>query len=69
MIHMIRTAWYGNDKAILLTVVGFPVLILLNALIFLILKLLKRSESKIYKISTIALIVLFIPTLMIASRH
>jgi hypothetical protein len=66
---MIHAAWKGNDKAILLVLVGYPVLTLFNAFILFILRIFKRPESGIYKITTIALIALFIPVLLISSIH
>lgn len=66
---MISIAWEGNDKAILVVILTYPILILLNAIIWLILWLLKRSELKIYRMTTIGLCVLFVPTLYISSIY
>ncbi len=65
---MIRIAWQGNDKAILVIILLYPILTLLNAIVWLVLFIFKRPESKIYKWNTIGMLVLFIPAL-IASTH
>jgi hypothetical protein len=66
---LISIAWEGNDKAIILVIFGYPALTFLNGLVWLTLRILKRPESKIYKITTIGLAVLFIPSLMISSMY
>ena len=66
---MIQTAWQGNDKAILVIILLYPLLTLLNAIVWFILFILKRSESKFYKWNTIGLIILLIPALAIASIY
>lgn len=63
---MICTAWHGNDKAILVIILLYPILTLLNAIVWFVLFILKRSESKIYKWNTIGMIILFIPALLTA---
>jgi|GEM_PF-1913965 len=69
IVIMIHTAWKGNDKAILLVLVGYSVLTLFNAFILFILLIFKRPESGVYKFMTIALLALFIPVLLISSAH
>lgn len=69
IFKLINIAWEGNDKAIILVIFGYPTLIILNGLVWLILGVLKRPESKIYRILTIGLTVLFIPTLIISSMY
>ena len=69
ILKLIGIAWDGNDKAILLVLFGYPVLTILNGLVWLTLGILKRPESKIYRIVTIGLAVLFIPTLIISSMY
>ena len=69
ILKMISIAWEGNDKAILLVIFGFPILTIVNALVWLTLRILKRPEYKIYKITTVGLAVLFIPTLMASSMY
>jgi len=66
---MVTIAWEGNDKAIILIIFGQPALIFINSLVWLTLKLLKRKEYKIYKITTLGLIALFIPALGTASLY
>jgi hypothetical protein len=66
---LIHKSWNGNDKAIILMIVYYPVLILVNAIIWLILSSKQKIESRIYKAATIALIVLFLPALIIATFY
>lgn len=69
VVKMVSVAWQGNDKAIILVLFGYPILIILNGLVWLILRLLKRPEHKIYKIATLGLLALFIPTLFVSSMY
>ena len=66
---MIRTAWEGNDKAILVIILLYPILTLLNAIVWLLSFIFKRHESKFYKWNTIGLIILFIPALILSSSR
>lgn len=66
---LVGMAWEGNDKAIILVIFGYATLTILNGLVWLTLKILKRPEYKIYKISTIGLAILFIPTLIASSMY
>ncbi|HSY60717.1 MAG TPA: hypothetical protein VK796_02525 [Cytophaga sp.] len=66
---MIRAAWQGNDKAILAIVLLYPILTFLNAVIWFVLFVYQQKVSKLYKWSTIGMIVLFIPALAIASMY
>ena len=59
----------GNDKSIILLILGYPDLTLLNGIIWLILAILKRPEYKIYQTTTIWLCILFIPTLIASSMY
>ena len=66
VLKLINVSWNGNDKAILLIVFGYPLLIIINGLIWLVLKSLKKPQSEIYKIITMGLLILFIPTIIIS---
>jgi hypothetical protein len=66
---LIKSAWDGNDKAIIFVIIFYPLLILMNGLIWMNLSSKKRSESKIYRATTLGLIILFLPVLIIASLH
>ena len=66
---LVSVAWEGNDKAIILVIFGYPTLILVNGLLWLTLRMLKRQENKVYKITTIGLAVLFFPTLIISGMY
>lgn len=66
---MVGVAWEGNDKAIILIILGYTTLTILNGLVWLVLKILKRPEYKIYKISTIGLTILFMPILIASSIY
>jgi hypothetical protein len=67
--RMVTVAWNGNDKAIIVIIFGHLLLIFLNALVWMTLKLLKSDVSIVYKITTLSLIVLYIPALMTASLY
>ncbi len=69
IFKLISIAWSGNDKAIILIVLGYPVLIIINGLIWLVLKIIKKQQSKIYKIGTIGLVVLLVPTILISMMY
>jgi len=64
---LICLVWDGNDKAIILLLYGYLLLIILNGSIWFILSIQKKAELKIYKISTIGLAALFIPILILAN--
>jgi hypothetical protein len=66
---LIRATWDGNDKAIVLTVFLYPLLILLNLIMWMTLSSRKKPESRIYRAITIALIVLFLPVLIMATSY
>jgi len=65
---MIRAASQGNDKAILIVIVLYPILTLLNAIAWFMLFIFKRPESRIYKWTTIGMIALFIPVLIASTN-
>jgi len=67
VLRLIYVVWKGNDKAIILIVFVYPILVILNGLIWVMLKLFKRREHEIYKISTIGLATFFIPTLLLST--
>jgi len=66
---LIKTAWDGNDKAIIFVVFFYPILILVNLIIWITLSSRRKSEFKIYRVTTIGLIILFLPVLIVASLH
>lgn len=65
--ELVSVARDGNDKAIILVIFGFLTLIVLNGFVWLILRILNRPEFDIYRITTLVLTALFIPTLILAS--
>lgn len=69
MVLLIRTAWSGNDKAILLVIFYYPLLIPVNLISWLTLSARRKTQYKAYRLTTIALILLFLPVLMIASMY
>ncbi len=69
IFKMISIVWQGNDKAIILVLFGYPALIIINALIWLTLKIVKRPEYQFYKMATLVLLALFLPTLIISSLY
>lgn len=66
---LIRSAWNGNDKAIIFVILFYPLLILVNGMIWMNLHSKKKRESRIYRATTLGLIILFLPVLLIASTH
>ncbi len=69
VLKMISITWEGNDKAIIIVILGYPVLTFINAFIWLILKTIKRTEYLFYKMATLVLLILFVPTLIISSMY
>ena len=69
IFKLIISAWNGNDKGIILVFFGYIALIIINVIIWETLRILKRPESKIYKIVTAGLALLFIPTIIISSLY
>lgn len=67
--QIIKQVWDGNDKAIILLIFLYPILIIVNSLIWWVLSKKRKKESKIYKFTTIGLIILFLPSLVIASMY
>ena len=61
--YLINFAWEGNDKAVILIIVFYPVLIVLNALLWLV------TKSKGFKYTTLALLLFFLPALIISSWY
>lgn len=66
---MISIAWEGNDKALLIIILGYLILTILNSTVWLILKFLKIQEYFIYKVSTIGLLLLLLPAIIISSLY
>jgi hypothetical protein len=66
VLLMVIKGWYGNDKSIILFIFGYPLLMILNGLAWLILKLSNKPENKIYKWNTIGLFVLFLAGMLVA---
>jgi hypothetical protein len=66
---LVTSAWDGNDKAIILVIVYYPVLVMLNVLVWLLLRLLGRSEAGIYGSLVLILLTLYIPVLLISTLY
>lgn len=66
---LIRQAWEGNDKAIILMIFVYPLLIIINAIIWGTLRSFRRTESEKYRLTTLALLVLLIPAVLIATMY
>jgi hypothetical protein len=60
---LIKQAWDGNDKAIILVMFFYTLLILINFVIGWIIR------SRVYRAIAIALLVLFLPVLIISSWY
>jgi RsiW-degrading membrane proteinase PrsW (M82 family) len=66
---LVKTSWDGNDKAIILVIFFYPLLILINLIFWFTLSSKQKPESKIYRTTTIGLIILFLPVLILASSN
>lgn len=66
---LIHFSWTGNDKAVLVVGFYYFILILLNMAVWVILEYFKKESARIYKISTVCLVILIIPMFIIASLH
>jgi hypothetical protein len=64
---LIKKTWDGNDKAIVLVIFLYPLLILVNLIFWITLSSKRKPESRIYRAMTIALIILFLPVLIMAT--
>lgn len=69
IINLIRLAWQANDKGIILVVFGYPFLIFINGLFWFFLRMLKKRAYKIYRFSTIGLILFFIPAIILSMMY
>ena len=67
--QLIKQAWDGDDKAIILVIFFYPILIIVNSIIWWTLNNKRKKESKIYKLTTIGLAILFLPVIVIASMY
>jgi hypothetical protein len=67
--RLINTAWEGNDKAIILVILGYALLFVINLIVFSILKFLRRDQAEIYRVTTLGLAILFLPVLFIAGSY
>lgn len=61
--YLMNKVWAGNDKAIILVIFFYPVIIVANSLIWMV------SKSRVFKWITIALFILFFPVLLISSLN
>ncbi|WP_276373965.1 hypothetical protein [Chryseolinea sp. H1M3-3] len=68
-IFLIKTAWEGNDKAIILLMFYYPALIVANVLVWAVLRIFKQQEARIYGTIALCLVILFAPLLYIASQY
>jgi hypothetical protein len=66
---LIKSVWNGNDKAIIFVFLVYPLLILINGMIWMNLRSKHKPEFKIYRATTLGLMALFLPVLMMASAH
>jgi hypothetical protein len=68
-VFLVKAAWEGNDKAILLVIVFYPMLIVANSIIWVVLRILKKQDAKIYSTMVLCLLILLIPVLFLASLY
>lgn len=69
ILKLISVVWSGNDKAIIIMIFGYTILMIANVIVWLVLVFLKRPEFKIFKMTTTGLAILFIPTLIVSSLY
>ena len=69
IILLIRGAWEGNDKAILLTIVFYLMLIVANSIVWIVLRILKKDDAKIYSTIVLCLLILLFPVLFLATLY
>jgi hypothetical protein len=61
-----NAVWENNDKALVLVIILYPLLLLVNATIWIVLATMRKASARVYKITTIGLIVVFMPVLILA---
>jgi hypothetical protein len=61
--YLMHKVWSGNDKAIILMIFFYPLIIIVNAIIWL------AAKSRVFKWTTIALLILFLPVLLMSSFY
>jgi hypothetical protein len=66
---LLKTSWNGNDKAIIYVIFFYPLLILVNLIIWMTLSSKRNPDSKIYRATTIGLIILFLPILLMVTSY
>ena len=69
IIALIKTAWEGNDKAIILVVIFYPMLIVVNSIGGIILRILRKEDAEIYSTMALCLLILLFPVLYLATIH
>jgi hypothetical protein len=63
---LISAVWDNSDKALVLLTILYPLLILVNATVWIVLGTLRNKSSGVYKITTVGSIALFLPILILA---
>ena len=58
---LIHKAWDGNDKAMILVIFLYPLLAMVNGILWM------STKSKPFMVTTISLLILFLPVLFIAT--
>lgn len=70
VIHwIVWFAWTGSDKSVFVSACAYLMLILLNAVLWVIASLRNKKYSAIYKFSTITLLLFLIPILFILTLY
>jgi hypothetical protein len=67
VLIILRVYQINNDKGILLIIFLYPLIVLINLIIWLSLRIFKNEHSVIYKQSLLGLLILFIPTIIIGT--
>jgi hypothetical protein len=66
---LIKAVWDSSDKALVLLTILYPLLILVNATVWIVLGTLRNQSSGVYKITTVGSIVLYLPILILAMLY
>ena len=61
--YLLSKIWNGNDKAVIFIILFYPLVIVINAAAWMI------TGSKAFKVTTFALLILFLPVLLICGSY
>lgn len=67
VVKLVYEVWIGNDKALILLMLFYPILLLINLTVWIILRKMRRPKAFIYKTAVYILLLLFLPTIFLAA--